>query len=162
MDGEFVEIGIRTHIQRELDHLGDNIRARVEYLRKTPIKEEDGFAVAEGTCLFNQAHIITQVAYNNSLPKNKQDLNSKLRRGNFRWKGNKRDCGIVEWHDSSEGRFLLAWMPPKELQNNNVRRGNILLPGNADVGAFGIDPYRTDKAKDGSKGSMHGLHQGEC
>jgi len=157
MDGEIVDIGIKTHIQRELDHLGNNIRARVEYLRKTPIEEADGFAVSEGMCMFNQGNIITQVAYNNLLPKNKLGLNSKLRRGNFRWQKGVRDCGVVEWRDDPNGRFLISWMPPVELRNNVIRRGNILMPGNSDVGAFGIDPYRTDKSKDGSKGSMHGF-----
>lgn len=156
MDGDYREIGIRTYIQRELDHIGDNLRARTEYLRKTPIKEEHGYAVAEGMCLFNQGNILSQLAYNDSMPKSPNGDNTKLRRGNFEWKDGRKDCGKVIWKDNPNGRFLIGWMPPEDLQNNIVKRGRFLMPGNSDIGALGIDPYRTDKSKDGSKGSIHG------
>lgn len=156
MEGEIISIGIRTHIANELKPFEGNTRAIIEYKRKSPIEEEDGFAVADGTCMFNQANLITQISANDHAPHNENKLDSRLRRGNFKWLGGKRDCGVVLWADDPDGRFLIAWMPPKELRNNNIRRNNVLYPGNAHIGAFGLDPYKTDKNKKGSKGAIHG------
>lgn len=158
-DGEVVKTGIKTRLQNELESIGSNARARIEFLRKTPIEEKDGFAVADGLCTFDQGKILEQIAFNDSLPKNAHGLTPFIRKGNFKWKGGVKDCGVVEWKDDPEfGRFLITWMPDEELRNVQVKRGKKLLPGNSSLGAFGVDTYRVSQTVDkkGSKGSMHG------
>ncbi len=157
-NGGLATKGIRTILENKLAAFKGNARARIEFLRKTPIREEDGFAVKDGNCIFNQGNIVDQLSFIDSLPKNKHDLPGELRRGNFEWKGGIKDCGKVLWKDDSNGRFLISWMPNKDIQNNMILKGKRKFPGNEDIGAFGIDDYRVTKAADGkgSKGALHG------
>lgn len=163
IDGKETTIGIKTYIDNESTPFKNNPRALYEYFRKTPINEEDGFRIAEGTCMFNQVNILAQVAYNDKLPFNEKFRSKRipncLRIGNFYWKDGQKDCDEVIWRDEMSGRFKIAWMPPTELQNNKYYRGSIRYPANKDIGAFGVDPYRVNKTVDnkGSKGAMHGF-----
>lgn len=161
IDGVWTSIGIKTYIANEAAAFAGNPKALYEYYRKTPIKENDGFRVSDEACMFNQVNILDQSNYIESLPhvgKSGLKYPSVLRKGNFHWKDGIKDCGEVYWKDNPEGRFLIAWMPPKELINNNTMRHGVLHPGNRDVGAFGIDPYRVNRTVNGSgsKGAMHG------
>ena len=121
---------------------------------------EDGWRVAEGTCMFNQYHILEQIKYNDNLPHNKKagNIPQLMRRGNFYWKDGVKDCGEVFFRDEPDGRFYITWMPREELQNNNYYRNGILHPGNSKIGAFGIDPYRVSKTVEVGKGSKGGMH----
>lgn len=161
IDGTMTSIGIKTFIERESDPFRSNPRALYEYFRKTPIYEEDGFRIAEGTCMFNQVNILAQIRYNDNLPVNKKykDIPNILRKGNFHWVNGIPDCGKVYFKDNPDGKFIIGWMPPEELQNNNYVRNGVLRPGNVEAGAFGVDPYRVNKTIEGkgSKGSMHGF-----
>lgn len=152
IDGENITIGVNTFINNELTAISGNSRAIFEYKRKTPIKEEDGFIVSEGSCAFNQAHIQAQMLYNDNLKI------PPYRIGNFKWKEGKQDCGEVIWKDCADGRFKITWLPDSDLQNNVQRIRGELCPMNANIGCFGIDPYRVSKTVSGkgSKGSMHG------
>jgi hypothetical protein len=149
--GETVTTGIKTLIKNRLDAYGGNLRARYEFLRKTPIEGDDGFRLAEGACMFNQANILDQVSFNDGLP------NKPYRIGNFVWIDGVID-GKVEFQDNPNGRFKVTWIPEKELQNSQYKRNGVKNPGNSEIGAFGIDPYKNDKTSDGkgSKGAMHG------
>jgi hypothetical protein len=152
--GGTITIGVKHFIANEIAALKGNLKAIYEYKRKTPILEEDGFAIAEGACAFNQANIQAQMSYNDSLPV------SPVRTGNLGWKGGIPDCREVIWKDDPNGRFKITWMPSQELQNSVARDTyGKLIPLNTDIGCFGIDPYRTHKTTDGkgSKGAMHGF-----
>lgn len=153
IDGEYITIGVNTFIHNELEAIKGNTRATFEYKRKTPIKEEDGFIISDGTCAFNQANIQAQMLYNDNLKV------PPFRVGDFAWKDGKKDGGQVIWKDTPEGKFKITWMPDKELQNNVQMIRGELCPMNEDIGSFGIDPYRVSQTVDkkGSKGSMHGF-----
>ncbi|MFA8451749.1 MAG: hypothetical protein ACEPOW_13730 [Bacteroidales bacterium] len=157
-NGGLAAKGIRTILENKLAAFKGNARARIEFLRKTPMREEDGFAVKDGNCIFNQGNIVDQLSFIDSLLKNKHGLPGELRRGNFEWKDGIKDCGKVLWRDDPNGRFLISWMPSESLQNKVILKGKRKFPGNPDIGAFGIDDYRVTKAADGkgSKGSLHG------
>lgn len=162
-DGYERSIGIKTFLNNEMAAFEGNLKAMIEYLRKTPIKEDDGFAVSDGTCMFNQGRIITQLSYNSTMfEETGQTPTDMLRRGNFEWLNGVRDCGKVVWRDNPNGRFLVSWLPDEELANRVKYHGRVIMPGNSDIGAFGIDSYRVSKTVDGkgSKGAMHGLTKG--
>lgn len=151
--GDYITTGVSEFINNELAAIKGNARATLEYKRKTPIKEGDGFTTGEGSCAFNQAHIQEQMIYNNNL------VNEPFRIGNFKWKNGVQDCNEVVWCDSPEGRFRITWLPEEDIQNNVKMIDGLLRPMNAEVGNFGVDPYRVNKTVDnkGSKGSMHGF-----
>jgi hypothetical protein len=75
-------------------------------------------------------------------------------RGNFLWA--KKDEEVVFSPDIN-GRFNVAWMPPKEDQNViRYDRGKRVAPF-ADYGCGGVDSYDIDATVDGrgSKGALH-------
>ena len=111
-----------------------------EELRANPMTLEEAFRDEAKGSLFNLEKINDQIAHNNSI-----DIEDTLVRGNFSWKDGIKDTEVV-WTPSEKGRFLLAWIPPKELQNrwvekNNTFGGRSKHPLNEDLGAFGADSY---------------------
>ena len=150
IDGQMIRIGFDTFYRREIDALGGNLKKIMEHRRKTPRTEADGFAIAEGVCAFNQANIARQMVYNESL------YPVPYRTGNFQWVG-EQDSGKVEWVDNPEGRFKVSWLPSNPC--HVMRRNGYWIPLNANVGAFGVDPYRVSRTVDnkGSKGAIHGF-----
>lgn len=152
-DGEITETGIKTYISRALEIIKGNPRAMREYKRKTPIKEQDGFAIEEGVCTFNQANIELQMLYNDNLHP------VPYRTGNFKWIDEKDESKGVLWKDTPAGRFKITWMPDEDLRNNVKYVDGILRPMNTEIGNFGIDPYRVNQTVDGkgSKGAIHGF-----
>ena len=66
---------------------------------------------------------------------------------------------IVNFIPSTNGRFLVSWVPPAELQNRVIIKNGVKHPGNEHCGAFGCDSYDISGTVDnrGSKGALHGL-----
>lgn len=138
--------------------------------RLDPITIEDAFRDESKGSLFNLEKINEQISYNTNI-----DIENQLIRGNFQWKDGIKDS-VVEWIPTPKGRFLVAWLPPKELQNrwetrNNVFGGRSKSPLNDDLGCFGADTYDIDATADaklentdsgsewsgGSKGAISGI-----
>ncbi len=114
-----------------------------EELRANPMTLEEAFRDEAKGSLFNLEKINDQIAHNNSM-----DIEDTLVRGNFSWKDGIKDTEVV-WTPSEKGRFLLAWIPPKELQNrwvekNNTFGGRSKHPLNEDLGCLGVDSYDID------------------
>lgn len=114
-----------------------------EELRAYPMTLEEAFRDEAKGSLFNLEKINDQIAHNNSM-----DIEDTLIRGNFSWKDGIKDTEVV-WTPSEKGRFLLAWIPPKELQNrwvekNNTFGGRSKHPLNEDLGCLGVDSYDID------------------
>lgn len=112
-------------------------------LRAFPMTLDDAFRDESKGSLFNLTKINDQIAHNNSM-----DIEDTLVRGNFSWKDGIKDTEVV-WTPSEKGRFLLAWIPPKELQNrwvekNNTFGGRSKHPLNEDLGCLGVDSYDID------------------
>lgn len=141
-----------------------------EELRANPMTIEEAFRDEAKSSLFNMEKINDQIAYNNNI-----DIEKTLVRGNFHWKDGIKDSEVV-WQPNEKGRFLVAWIPPKELQNKWILKSNTFggisrHPQNDDLGCFGLDSYDIDSTQDsklittengteydlGSKGAIHGL-----
>ena len=83
---------------------------------------------------------------------------SLVTRGSFQWEGEKQDT-IVRFVPNNNGRFLVSWVPPANLQNRVIVKNGAKYPGNEHIGAFGCDSYDISGTVDkkGSKGSLNGL-----
>jgi hypothetical protein len=139
--------------------------------RLDPITIEDAFRDELSTQLLNVEKINQQLAYNRNT-----HVSDTLVRGNFEWEGGVRNTTVI-WKPNEKGRFLVSWIPPKNMQNQFVLRPNIICSGmskfpvNDEVGCFGIDPYDQTAVVDsklistengaeyniGSKGAIHGI-----
>jgi len=150
-----ITIGIKELIENEIAPFKDDPIALNDYLRKTPIKEEDAFRIESSESMFNIVKLNQQIMHNDVL---EIDNDLPIRIGNFRWVKNIPDT-IVEFVDEPHGRFYLGWMPPRHLQNQYDMVNALKSPANKHIGVLGIDTYRVSQTTDGrgSKGSIHGI-----
>jgi len=141
-----------------------------EELRANPMTIDEAFRDEAKGSLFNLEKLNDQITYNNNI-----EIEKTLVRGNFQWKDGIKDTE-VEWKPNERGRFLLAWIPPKELQNrwqirNNQFGGRSKHPLNDDLGCLAGDSYDISAVQDshlietengseynlGSKGAISGV-----
>jgi hypothetical protein len=152
-DGLQIEVGVINHWENEVDGLKGDQDSLNEYYRQFPRTEQHAFRDETKQSLFNLTKIYEQIDYN------EESDNSKLvTRGNFMWNEGVKDT-IVNFIPSSNGRFLVSWVPPAELQNRVIIKNGVKYPGNEHCGAFGCDSYDISGTVDnrGSKGALHGL-----
>jgi hypothetical protein len=140
-----------------------------EELRAFPMTIDEAFRDELTKAMFNTEKIVEQKKYNDD---NKDFLN--IIRGNFNWENGIPDTRVI-FTPNDNGRFLVTWIPPKELQNRWEMKmgfgGYSKSPLNEDLGAFGCDPYDISSTVEGvsssgdynedntraSKGSLSGL-----
>ena len=67
---------------------------------------------------------------------NNEDSNNiaAVTRGNFKWSNGVKDT-YVTFYPSTSGRFLITWVPDKNLQNNVILKNGFKYPGNSHIGA---------------------------
>lgn len=154
IDGEMIDVGVIEHWENEAEGLKDDGDALNEFYRQFPRTEEHAFRDKSENSLFDLTKIYEQVDYNSETVK----YSGLLTRGNFQWDGGVKDS-TVSFHPSKEGRFLISWIPPRNIQNRIIKVNGRKSPANEHLGAFGCDPYDISGTvgKDGSKGSLHGL-----
>tara|TARA_R110002033_G_scaffold39550_5_gene79481 strand:- start:2876 stop:5098 length:2223 start_codon:yes stop_codon:yes gene_type:complete len=150
--GEKIKIGIIEYWNNEAAGLKEDQDALNEFYRQFPRTEEHAFRDEAKRSIFNLQKIYEQIDYNQDL-KNTQVLT----RGSFQWENGIRDTKVI-FIPNKDGRFLISWVPPVELQNRHITKNGTKYPGNDHMGAFGCDPYDISGTVDGkgSKGSMHG------
>lgn len=178
-DGEFfynaqgikMKIGSLQYLENEFKSARSMGSKNLNNARRLdPITIEDAFRDESKGSLFNLEKINDQIAYNTNI-----EIENQLVRGNFQWEDGKKDT-VVEWVPTPKGRFLISWLPEKEMQNrweykNNVFGGKSKSPLNSDLGCFGADTYDIDSTADsqlentesgsewsgGSKGAISGI-----
>lgn len=152
-DNMYIEIGVIEHWQNEVDGLKSDQDALNEYYRQFPRTEQHAFRDEAKQSLFNLTKIYEQIDYNEDL----RNTNI-LTKGNFQWENGIKDTKVI-FMPNKNGRFLISWVPPVELQNRIIIKNGIKFPGNEHCGAFGCDPYDISGTIDGkgSKGALHGL-----
>ena len=151
--GELIITGVIEHWENEVDGLKSDQDGLNEYYRQFPRTEKHAFRDEAKESLFNLTKIYEQIDYNEDV-KNK----SLVTRGSFQWEGDKQDT-IVRFVPNNNGRFLVSWVPPANLQNRVIVKNGAKYPGNEHMGAFGCDSYDISGTVDkkGSKGSLSGL-----
>ena len=151
--GDLITRGVIEHWENEVDGLRSDQDSLNEYYRQFPRTEKHAFRDEAKLSLFNLTKIYEQIDYNEDV-KNK----TLVTQGNFQWTGGIKDTS-VNFVPENNGRFLVSWIPPINLQNRVIIKNGVKFPGNDHVGAFGCDSYDISGTVDkrGSKGSLHGL-----
>ena len=153
VDGLPINIGVIEYWENEVEGLKSDQDGLNEFYRQFPRTEKHAFRDENQESLFNLIKIYEQIDYN-------EDVNNKanVTQGNFQWVNGIKDTQ-VEFHPSLDGKFMVSWVPPKNLQNNVILKNGHKYPGNDHIGAFGCDSYDISGTVDGrgSKGSLHGL-----
>ena len=151
--GEIIDQGVIEHWQNEVDGLKTDQDGLNEYYRQFPRTEQHAFRDEAKESLFNLTKIYEQIDNNEEVK-----YSSLLTRGNFQWRNGVKDT-VVEFTPNKNGKFLISWVPPVNLQNRVIIKDGVKYPGNEHIGAFGCDSYDISGTVDGkgSKGSLHGL-----
>ena len=148
-----IDSGVIEHWENEVEGLKDDADSLNEYYRQFPRTEQHAFRDEAKNSLFNLTKIYQQIDYNEEL------ANSfNVTRGSFLWVNGVQDTQVM-FAPNKDGRFLISWVPPKNLQNRVIVKNGVKYPGNEHIGAFGCDSYDISGTVDGkgSKGSLHGL-----
>ena len=150
IDGDYVDIGAKTYLKNERDALKHDARELNEFIRQFPFTVDEAMRDSIEGSTFNIGKIYEQISYNQELFPN------PVVRGNFSWKDGAQDKEVV-FNPNAEGRWRIAWMPPKELRNKQAIRYNKRHPANDHIGVGGVDSYDLDSTTDnrGSKGACH-------
>jgi len=150
LDGDSVVQGAKTYLKNERESLKSDPSELNEVTRQFPFTTDEAFRDSIDGSLFNIGKIYEQIQHNDDLYPNPIVV------GNFVWKNGQKDTEVV-FKPDPKGRFKVAWMPPKEIQNQKkFDRGKHVAP-NAELGVGGVDSYDLDATVDGrgSKGALH-------
>jgi hypothetical protein len=153
VDGYEITTGVIEHWQNEVDGLKDDSDSLNEYYRQFPRTEQHAFRDEAKNSLFNLTKIYQQIDYNEEM------LNNKVvTKGSFIWQSGIKDTK-VSFMPNKDGRFLITWVPPVEIQNRVILKNGLKYPANEHIGAFGCDSYDISGTVDGkgSNGALHGL-----
>ena len=151
--GTPIKIGVIEYWDNEVEGLKDDQDGLNEFYRQFPRTTKHAFRDESKESLFNLTKIYQQVDFN-------EDLKNTLpiTQGSFQWENGEQDTKVI-FVPNKNGRFLVSWVPPVQLQNRTITRNHKKYPGNEHCGAFGCDPYDISGTVDGkgSNGSLHGL-----
>ena len=153
VDGEEINIGVIEHWENEAEGLKQDQDGLNEFYRQFPRTEKHAFRDETKESLFNLVKIYEQIDYNEEV----HNIAS-VTKGSFQWQNGIKDSRVI-FYPNKDGRFLISWVPPKNLQNNVIIKNGVKYPGNEHLGAFGCDSYDISGTVDGkgSNGSLHGL-----
>jgi len=153
VDNEYIYQGAVDYWKNEVTSLKHDSDALNEFYRQFPRSESHAFRDESKASLFNLTKIYQQIDYNDSLiPEH------FLTRGKFYWENGIKDSKVV-WTPDNKGRFLVSWLPKRNLQNRLSVRNNVKYPGNEHLGSFGCDSYDISGTVGGggSNGALHGM-----
>lgn len=150
IDGDMITIGAKTYLKNERDALKDDARELNEFIRQFPFTIDEAMRDSIEGSTFNVGKIYEQVSYNQELFPN------PVVQGNFSWKDGVKDTEVVFSPDKN-GRWMISWMPPKEIRNKYTIQYGKKTPSNSHIGVGGVDSYDLDSTVDnrGSKGACH-------
>ena len=151
--GDAIDQGVIEYWQNEVDGLKNDQDGLNEYYRQFPRTEQHAFRDETKQSLFNLTKIYEQIDYNEDLRNT-----SVVTKGSFQWENGIKDSKVL-FMPNKNGRFNITWVPPTNLQNRVIIKGNTKYPGNDHCGAFGCDSYDISGTVDGrgSNGALHGL-----
>jgi len=151
--GDPIDQGVIEYWQNEVDGLKNDQDGLNEYYRQFPRTEQHAFRDETKQSLFNLTKIYEQIDYNEDLRNT-----SVVTKGSFQWENGVKDSKVL-FMPNKDGRFNITWVPPTNLQNRVIIKGNTKYPGNDHCGAFGCDSYDISGTVDGrgSNGALHGL-----
>jgi len=152
-DGSPIKQGVIEYWANEVEGLKGDQDGLNEYYRQFPRTEQHAFRDEAKQSLFNLTKIYEQIDYNEDLRNT-----SIITTGSFMWENGIKDTKVI-FVPNKNGRFNVSWVPPLQMQNRVIVKGNTKYPGNEHCGAFGCDSYDISGTVDkrGSNGALHGL-----
>ena len=151
--GTKITQGVIEYWDNEVDGLKSDQDSLNEFYRQFPRTTKHAFRDESKQSLFNLTKIYEQIDFN-------EDLKNSISvtQGSFQWENGHKDTKVI-FVPNKDGRFLVTWVPPTNLQNKRYIKNGTNYPGNEHCGAFGCDPYDISGTTDGrgSNGSLHGL-----
>ena len=152
-DGSPIRQGVIEYWNNEVEGLKGDQDGLNEYYRQFPRTEQHAFRDEAKQSLFNLTKIYEQIDYNEDLRNT-----SIITTGSFMWENGIKDTKVI-FVPNKNGRFNVSWVPPVQMQNRVIVKGNTKYPGNEHCGAFGCDSYDISGTVDkrGSNGALHGL-----
>ena len=151
--GTKITQGVIEYWNNEVEGLKQDQDSLNEFYRQFPRTTKHAFRDESKQSLFNLTKIYQQIDFN-------EDLKNSISvtQGSFQWENAEKDTKVI-FVPNKDGRFLISWVPPINLQNKRYIKNGTNYPGNEHCGAFGCDPYDISGTVDGrgSKGSLHGL-----
>jgi len=153
IDGEKIFNGVIEHWENEVDGLKKDSDALNEYYRQFPRSEKHAFRDETVNSLFNLTKIYEQIDFNEEMT-----MAGHVVQGAFSWRNGIKDTEVI-WTPTKNGRFIVSWIPPKNVQNNTLIKQGVKYAGNNGLGAFGCDSYDISGTVGGrgSNGALHGL-----
>ena len=153
VDKEWIRNGAIDYWEAEVESLKSDADALNEFYRQFPRTESHAFRDESKASLFNLTKIYQQIDYNDSLI-----MEHHLTRGGFHWQNGIKDSKVI-FSPDNKGRFLISWVPSKNLQNRMIERNGQKYPANEHIGAFGCDSYDISGTVGGggSNGALHGM-----
>ena len=151
--GTKITQGVIEYWNNEVAGLKSDQDSLNEFYRQFPRTTKHAFRDESKMSLFNLTKIYEQIDFNEDL---KNSI--KVTKGSFQWENGHQDTKVI-FVPNKDGRFLISWVPPEQLQNKRYIKNGTNYPGNEHCGAFGCDPYDISGTTDGrgSNGSLHGL-----
>ena len=151
--GTKITQGVIEYWDNEVEGLKSDQDSLNEFYRQFPRTTKHAFRDESKQSLFNLTKIYEQIDFNEDL---KNSI--KVTKGSFQWENGHQDTKVI-FVPNKDGRFLVSWVPPEQLQNKRYIKNGTNYPGNEHCGAFGCDPYDISGTTDGrgSNGSLHGL-----
>ena len=151
--GTEIKQGVLDYWNNEVEGLKSDQDSLNEFYRQFPRTTKHAFRDESKMSLFNLTKIYEQIDFNEDL---KNSI--KVTKGSFQWENGHQDTKVI-FVPNKDGRFLVTWVPPEQLQNKRYIKNGTNYPGNEHCGAFGCDPYDISGTTDGrgSNGSLHGL-----
>ena len=151
--GEYIDIGVVENWENEADGLKQDQDALNEFFRQFPRTVDHAFRDETKNSIFNLAKIYEQIDFNEG-----SSRDGLITRGSFQWENGVKDTSVF-FSPDPKGRFIISWVPDKQLQNRVITKNGVKYPGNDHMGAFGCDSYDISGTVDGkgSNGALHGL-----
>lgn len=110
------------------------------YKRKYPFTEKESFSVSADDCLYSREKLearIQELIQEQSLGL----YWLRIKRGNLEWENGIKDTRVV-WQPDPDGRFEMAYLPPKDEQNNLTTYRGFVAPNNTAKYVIGADPMK--------------------
>jgi len=153
IDGQMIDKGAIEYWEDDIASLKGDPDSLNEHYRQFPRSVSHAFRDESVASLFNLTKIYEQIDYNDSLI-----IGQHVTRGRFSWLNGILDGEVVFTPDRT-GRFLVSWIPERNLANRKIEKNGMFYPANNDMGAFGCDSYDISGVVGGggSNGALHGL-----
>lgn len=155
--GTTVTTGSKQYLDSKELACQGNLKKLNAQKRNNPRVDTDAFLDEDASSMYGTEGLTNHANFLKTFEKNPK-YEEIVIKFDLYWKGGIQDNPDgVEIKRSKNGRFQSSWLPLIEFRNQvKIKDGGRRTPVNSDLGAFGVDPYQSDRAKYGT-GSNQGF-----